>query len=172
MGSLPEIQYTNFTTRIKSWPTYKRIIKSSLQCVLPFRWWNQFKFWPLSHSIFQRGKQLFCQVTPGIPVILMPGIWKMEGLDAYTPDSFTLKPAGKNFERLLPKVQYLWTVRIWKKCSGTGLVDKKSTLSNLPIIFRLLKNIWKISYRARRDLLPPSQPSLTSTNPCWAILIP
>lgn len=35
-GSLPEIQYMNFTMRIKSWPTFKRLIKNLLQCVLSY----------------------------------------------------------------------------------------------------------------------------------------
>lgn len=108
---------------------------------------------------FAKRQAVLLPSGPGIPVIPIPGGWKVEGLDTpvtvYTPDSFTIKPTRKNFERLLPKVQFLWTVQKWKKCPSTRLVDK-STLWNLPIIFRLLKNVWKISWRARRDLLPPS----------------
>lgn len=84
---------------------------------------------------------------------------EMERLDTpvtvYTPDSFTLKPAGKNFERLFTQSSVFMNCSKMKKCPSPGLVDK-STLSNLPVIFRLLKNVWKISWRARRDLLPPS----------------
>lgn len=117
--------------------------------------WNQFKFWPLSSYIFQRGKQPSCQVAPEIPVIPTVGVWKVEGLDTpltiYIPGSFTLKPAQENRERLLPNSIFIncWK---WKTCLSTGLVDKIAP-SNLPIIFRLLKIIWKISPRAGSDLV-------------------
>lgn len=130
--------------------------------------WNQFKFWPLSSSIFQRGKRPSC--VPEIPVLPTAGVWKVEGLDTpstiYTPGSFTLKPAGKNRERLLPNSIFI-NCRKCKKCLSTGLGDKIAP-SHLPIIFRLLKIIWKISPRAGSGL---SQHSLASPYPCWAVSI-
>lgn len=64
-GSLPESQYTNSTTRIKNWSAYKRIVKSSLQCVLPFLWWNQFKLWPLELRDFAKRWAVLPPSGPG-----------------------------------------------------------------------------------------------------------
>lgn len=61
----------------------------------------------------------------------------MEGLDTpvtiYSPDSFTLKPARENYGEAFIQNS------VFMNCSKMEKVIDKSTLSNVPIIFRLLK---------------------------------
>lgn len=84
-GSVPETQYMKFTMRLKTWPTYKRLIKSSLLVCSSFLRWNQFKFWPLSSNIFQRDQSA---LPPSGPAA---GVWRMEGSDSpLTTDTLLL----------------------------------------------------------------------------------
>lgn len=107
-GSLPEIQYMNFYYENKKLATYKRLIKSSLYCVLPFPWWNQLKFWPASRNIFQRQAAL-CRGAPATPVISVLGVWKMR--------------AGLSFDRLHPWFFYFKASReeFWEASTQSSM---------------------------------------------------
>lgn len=65
----------------------------------------------------------------------------MEGLDTpvtiYSPDSFTLKPARENYGEAFTQNS------VFMNCSKMKKVVDKSTLSYVPIIFRLLKKIFE-----------------------------
>lgn len=128
----------------------------------------------MSSNIFQRGKQPFGQVVPEMPVISWQEYGKWKGWDTprtiYTPGS--LKPARKNSEiGFYPKFSIYELLKSEESCPSTGSVDK-ITPSNVPIIFRLLKIVFKKIHCGTGKRACPSRTSLAPAHPCWAVSIP